>query len=86
MSDQPIEKLRIGSVTAAIWRNRSKDGNIWYATTILRSYRTKDGWKETASFSARDLLVIAKLTDIASRRILELEAKTPRIKTSEAAA
>lgn len=86
MSDQPIEKLRIGSVNAAIWRNRSKDGKVWYATTILRSYRTKDGWKETASFSARDLPVIAKLTDIASRRILELEADAPSVKTPEAAA
>lgn len=86
MSDQPIKRFRIGAISAAIWRNTTKDKKVWYATTILRSYRTEDGWKETASFSARDLPVIAKLTDIASRRILELEAETPRTKTSEAAA
>lgn len=75
MSAQPIKRFRIGAISAAIWRNTTKDKKVWYATTILRSYRTEDGWKETASFSARDLPVIAKLTDIASRYILKLEAK-----------
>ena len=74
MSDQPVEKLRIGSVTATIWRNTSDKGATYYTITILRAYRTKDGWKDTASFRPRDLPVITQLTDLASRRIIELQA------------
>jgi len=86
MSDQPIKRFRIGAISAAIWRNTTKDEKVWYATTILRTYRTGDGWRETASFNARDLPVIAKLTDIASRYILALEAETASSDERRAAA
>lgn len=75
MSDQPIDKLRLGAITLTIWRNTSESGAIFYATTILRAYRTQEGWKDTASFQPRDLPVVTRLCDLASKRIMELQAE-----------
>ena len=66
-ANRPVQTIRYGSVRAAVWRNIVDNGNAsrpLYCVTFSRSY--KDGesaWKESASFGADDLLLLAKAAD-----------------------
>ena len=69
---QPLQRVTIFPVEAAIWRNRTKDGKAYYAVTFDRMYRDPTGqWKRTSRFTAEDLLVLAKIADIAHSQITE---------------
>ena len=63
-ANRPVHTVRYGTIQAAIWRNVVDSGNAsraMYNVTFSRSY--KDGqnkWKESSSFGADDLLVLAK--------------------------
>lgn len=70
----PVEKLKIGLLTAAIWENVTEQGKF-YNVTFDRRFNSKDGWKSTRSYGLDDLLAQAKLTDRAHTRILELLAQ-----------
>jgi hypothetical protein len=62
-ANRPVHTIRYGAVRAAIWRNMIDAGNASrpvYNVTFSRSYKDGDQWKETASFGADDLLVLAK--------------------------
>lgn len=65
--NRPAHTIRYGAVRAAIWRNMVDNGNSsrpLYCVTFSRSY--KDGesnWKESGSFGADDLLLLAKAAD-----------------------
>ena len=62
-----------GFLTAAIWENRLDDRRIRYNTTFQRRYRDAEGnWRSTDSFGRADLLVLAKIADLAHTRIYEL--------------
>ena len=70
---QPADKIRIGRITAAIWRNTNDEGKHFYSFTIDRSYEDKDGnWKSTDSFGLNDALLLAKLCNLADTRIRKL--------------
>ncbi|WP_264212949.1 hypothetical protein [Leisingera thetidis] len=59
MANQPIHKIRLGLITAAIWDN---DG--FYSVDVTRAYRTSDGnWQSSTSFSHADLLNVAKCAE-----------------------
>jgi hypothetical protein len=66
-ANRPVHTVRYGAVRAAIWRNVVDNGNAsrpLYCVTFNRSY--KDGgnnWKESGSFGADDLLLLAKAAD-----------------------
>jgi hypothetical protein len=63
VANRPVHTIRYGAVRAAIWRNMIDAGNASrpiYNVTFSRSYKDGDQWKETASFGADDLLVLAK--------------------------
>ena len=63
--NRPVHEVRIGANKATIWCNQTANGPM-YNVTFARIYRdAEDNWKESASFSRDDLLVIAKLADIA---------------------
>lgn len=58
---QPIHKIRMRNITAAIWQNQSERGP-WYSVTISRSYRdAENNWHTTESFSGPDLLIVAEV-------------------------
>jgi hypothetical protein len=74
-SNRPIDKIRIGNVTASIWRNPSEKGDF-YTTTFERSYKDETGvMKNSQSFPRGDLLELAKTADKAHDRIMELQRK-----------
>ena len=67
---KPIHEVRIGTVKAAIWKNENDNGR-YYSTTIQRSYKDGTEWKHTDSFNRDDLLVLAKVADLAHSWICE---------------
>ena len=71
---RPAEEIRIGGIKAAIWRNEGKAG-AWYNVTFQRLYRGDKGqWGSTATFGPGDLLVLAKVANVAHSRVMELHA------------
>ena len=68
---KPISEVRIGRVKAAIWPNET-EGRTRHNVTFSRLYKDGDEWKSTQSFSRNDLLVLAKVADLAHSRIFEL--------------
>ncbi len=63
MSNQPVHRLRIGSISAAIFENKTQDGKTFYNAQFDRSYRDGETWKHTTSYGRDDLLILAKLVD-----------------------
>lgn len=37
--DKPVDEVRLGRITATIWRNRTTDEGIFYSTQITRLFR-----------------------------------------------
>lgn len=66
---QPAHKIKIGNLTAVIWRNLAERGN-WYSVNITRGYKTDDGWRNTENLGYEDLLPAAKLADMAHTWIM----------------
>jgi len=72
---QPAATVRLGAISGAIWRNPSDDGRVRYNTTFERLYvDANDEWKSTNSFGRDELLVLAKVCDLAHSRIHEMQA------------
>ena len=69
---KPTTTVRIGSIKAAIWANDTP-GGTHPSVTFERLYKNGTSWKSTRSFSRDDLLVLAKVADLAYSRILELQ-------------
>ena len=56
----PAARIRIGSVTAAVWKNDTG----FYSVTLERSYRDDAGaWQNTDSLGHGDLLNAAKVLE-----------------------
>lgn len=70
----PADRVRLGTIGAAIWRNQSGE-RTWFNVTFERRYRDRAGeWQSSTSFDREDLLTLAKIADLAHTRIHELEA------------
>ena len=68
---RPVRTIRMGRVRAAIWRNQTDNG-ILYNTTFERIYKVDEeqGWKSSDSFGPNDLLLLAKIADMAHTWIM----------------
>ena len=72
-NNKPVAEVRIGAVKAAIWPNQTESGAVRYNVTFSRIYKDADGnWKSTSSFGRDDLLVVAKVADLAHTKIFEV--------------
>ena len=72
-SNKPVAEVRVGAVKAAIWPNQSDSGVVRYNVTFSRIYKDGEGnWKSTSSFGRDDLLVVAKVADMAHTKIFEV--------------
>ncbi len=69
---QPIAQVRIGAIKAAIWKNEAGNGSR-YNVTFQRLYKDGDQWKSSESFGRDDLLLVAKVADLAHTRIFEMQ-------------
>jgi hypothetical protein len=73
-SSKPVAKLSMYPITAAIWVNE-RDGKSYYSVTIERTYKDDAGiWKNTSTFNAGDLLLVAKVADLAHTEIAKIRA------------
>ena len=70
-SQKPITEIRIGAIKATIWQNGTAD-QPRYNVTFSRLYKDGDSWKSTPSFGRNDLLLLAKVADLAHSRIFQL--------------
>ena len=82
---KPVHRIHVGNIAAAIWANKSEKSGTWYSVTFSRSYKNQDTWKHTDSYSRDDLLVLAKVADLAWKWIHD-QTKTQAAETSEAEA
>lgn len=63
-TNKPIHRIRLGAVAASVFANDTKD-STYYNVAIERSYRNGEDWKHTKSFGRDDLLLVAKVADLA---------------------
>ena len=76
MSDtkKPAAKIALYPVSAAIWRNQNQKG-AFYSVTFERSFKDEAGkWQASTTFNASDLLLLAKVADLAHSEIYKLRA------------
>ena len=68
----PVMEVRCGNIRAAIWKNEGGSGP-WYNVTFTRSYREGTDYKTSGSFGRDDLLILAKVADLAHTEIFALQ-------------
>ena len=73
-NQKPVDEIRIGRVKAIVWENGTED-QPRYNVTFSRLYKEDDQWKSTQSFGRNDLLVLAKVADLAHTRLFQLPAE-----------
>lgn len=67
MSDnknKPTREIRMGNIKASIWENKNDKG-VWHNVSLTRIYKDGNEWKRSDSFGRDDLLVVAKVADLA---------------------
>jgi hypothetical protein len=69
--NRPTHEIKLGRIRAAIWSNQNEDRDVWFNVKVSRLYRDKDQWRDTDSFRRDDLLVVAKVVDMAYDWICE---------------
>lgn len=72
---KPIHELRLGSVKAAIWENKSEKTGTWYSVTLNRLYKQGESWKRSDSFGPNELPLVSKIADMATLWIQTAEPK-----------
>jgi hypothetical protein len=74
-SKKPIAKVVLYPVSAAIWRNEGTKGEAFYSVTFKRTYKDERGkYQNSVTFNAGDLLLLAKVADLAHTEISKLRA------------
>jgi hypothetical protein len=56
----PVFTCRHRALKAAVWRNETENG-VMFNTTVSRSYRDGEQWRESSSFGYDDVLIVAEL-------------------------
>ena len=70
---QPAHEIRLGMIKAAIWQNET-DSGVRYNVTLERLYNQEGEWRSTGSFGRDDLLLLAKVADLAHTWIMDPDA------------
>ncbi len=73
---RPAHEIRLGRIRATIWPNQAENGT-WYNVTVSRTYRDGDEWKSSPSFGRDDLLLVAKVADLAHTWICQQVQQRP---------
>ncbi len=68
----PVHKIRVGLVTASIWKN-TNDKGTFYNSTVENRYRDgKGNFKSGHSYGIDETLALAKAADLAHSKMIEL--------------
>lgn len=69
-ANKPAHEIRLGRIKAVIWGNEGENGTR-YNVTFTRLYKDDEGWKDSDSFGRDDLLLQAKVADLAHTWIVQ---------------
>ncbi len=72
-NNKPVHRIRLSTISAAIFKNETNEGKTFYNATVDRSYKDGEQWKHTGSFSRDDLLNVSKVADLANSWIHQKE-------------
>ena len=62
---RPVHEIRLCAIKAAVWRNETS-GGVRHSVTFARLYKDdENAWKQSTSFGRDDLLLVAKVADLA---------------------
>ena len=67
---KPVHEVRLGAIKAAIWANDTQNG-VRHNVTLQRLYKDDDEWRSTDSFGRDDLLLVAKVANMAHTWIFQ---------------
>jgi len=70
MKSEPTHVIRLGLLRCEIVRKESPRGTF-FSVRVVRMYRNGEQWKESQLFGRDDLLVAAKLLDLAHTWIFQ---------------
>lgn len=71
-ANQPAHTIRLGLIKCVIWRNTVGNGGVVYNVNLVRLYiDDARKWHETNSLGRDDLLLAAKVLDLAHSWIHE---------------
>lgn len=73
--EKPVHKIRAGALEVAVWRREGEKGPF-YNVSMSRSYKQGEEWKQSDSFGQDDLLLMAKLLDMAHTWILNQQQQS----------
>ncbi len=68
---EPDNKIILGNIQASIWANTTKEGRIWFNVEITRCYRVGNEKRYATTYGRDDLLIVAKVADMAFNWIWE---------------
>ena len=72
---KPIHEIRLGLIKAAIWENDTEHG-IRHSVTFSRIYKVGANWERSDNFRRDELLVLAKVADLAHTYLAGLGRQT----------
>jgi hypothetical protein len=79
----PVLEIRLGLIKASVWLNMTRAGER-YNVTICRLYRNGDVWSQSSHFGRDDLLVAAKVLDMAHTWIHQHDrVEKPKAETTD---
>lgn len=83
-TNKPVHEVRLGRVRAAVWENDGAKGPM-YSVTFSRLYKDAQigQWADSTSFGRDDLLLLAKVADLAHTWISEQPARDRMTVTEE---
>jgi hypothetical protein len=73
--NRPAHEVRLGRIKAAIWENETENGTR-HNVKVTRLYKDGETWKDSDSFGRDDLLVVAKVLDLAHSWIFQQAVDT----------
>jgi hypothetical protein len=73
-NNKPIHEIRFGAIKAAIWGNETVNG-LRHSVTFSRLYKDGDQWKQAENFRRDELLLLAKVAEMAHTWIYEQSQK-----------
>jgi hypothetical protein len=76
---RPFAELKRFPLKVVVWENPTANGSMFSIQSPVRMYQDGNGWKETHSLNADDLLGAAKLLEQADTLIQEEMAERRRL-------
>lgn len=73
-SQQPVDRIKVGTVEIPIWRNEGSGGEFFKAGSPQVSYKDVNGnFQDGKNYGVMDLLALSKAADMAAERVMELQ-------------